>query len=355
MCACQDVFNCNVLVLTHSLPSQDRTPTLTCRAHHDGEGGARCGVGGGCFGGGSFDGDSTGGKRGLTRREGSGGRPYDPSHRRTTHEIRARQHPVVVRNVGGVTEGVEVLVVATVVAVVSAAKAEPRGPFAEWLDAKEEVGDTKTVDAIVPGAGVGRHRAQPRVADVAHVVLVVEVEAGDGELDALGGGKVDSEAVRAAVAVERATAAEDVVGGGEETEEGGAEVAADEADEALPAGLAERSADATVLDTLEKGVEALDGTAASKRTVSEQVVVGGDVATTAITTTAAATSSSTTAAATATTATAVSTAISIGVVVACVVVDVVAFGITVVDDDWLRFRRRLTGYRIRWNVTRSDH
>ena len=268
------------------------------------------------------------------------------------------------RNVGGVTEGVEVLVVATVVAVVSAAKAEPRGPFAEWLDAKEEVGDTKTVDAIVPGAGVGRHRAQPRVADVAHVVLVVEVEAGDGELDALGGGKVDSEAVRAAVAIERATAAEDVVGGGEETEEGGAEVAADEADEALPAGLAERSADATVLDTLEKGVEALDGTAASKRTVSEQVVVGGDVATTAITTTAATTSSSTTAAttssstaaaATATTATAVSTAISIGVVVACVVVDVVAFGITVVDDDWLRFRRRLTGYRIRWNVTRSDH
>ena len=213
---------------------------------------------------------------------------------------------------------------------------------------------------------MGRHRAQPRVADVAHVVLVVEVEAGDGELDALGGGKVDSEAVRAAVAVERATAAEDVVGGGEETEEGGAEVAADEADEALPAGLAERSADATVLDTLEKGVEALDGTAASKRTVSEQVVVGGDVATTAITTaattssssTAATTSSSTAAAATAataTTATAVSTAISIGVVVACVVVDVVAFGITVVDDDWLRFRRRLTGYRIRWNVTRSDH
>ena len=123
-----------------------------------------------------------------------------------------------------------------------------------------------------------------------------------------------------------------------------------------PAGLAERSADATVLDTLEKGVEALDGTAASTRTVSEQVVVGGDVATTAITTTAATTSSSTTAAATATTATAVSTAISIGVVVACVVVDVVAFGITaVVDDDWLRFRRRLTGYRIRWNVTRSDH
>jgi hypothetical protein len=39
-----------------------------------------------------------------------------------------------------------------------------------------------------------------------------------------------------------------------------------------------------------------------------------------------------------------------------VVVDVVAFGITaVVDDDWLRFRRRLTGYQIRWNVTRSDH
>ena len=261
------------------------------------------------------------------------------------------------------TEAVEVLVVATVVAVVSAAKAEPRGPISEWLDAKEEVGDTKTVDTIVPGAGMGRHRAQPRVADVAHVVLVVEVEASDGELDALRGGKVDSEAVRAAVAIERATAAEDVVGGGEETEEGGAEVAADEADEALPAGLAERSADATVLDTLEKGVEALDGTAASKRTVSEQVVVGGDVATTAITTTAATTSSSTTAAttssstatATAATATAVSTAISIGVVVACVVVDVVAFGITVVDDDWLRFRRRLTGYRIRWNVTRSDH
>jgi hypothetical protein len=112
---------------------------------------------------------------------------------------------------------------------------------------------------------------------VAHVVLVVEVEAGDGELDALGGRKVDSEAVRAAVAVERATAAEDVVGRGEEAEEGGAEVAADEADEALPAGLAERGADATVFDALEKGVEALDGTAASKRTVAEQVVVGGDV------------------------------------------------------------------------------
>jgi hypothetical protein len=61
---------------------------------------------------------------------------------------------------------------------------------------------------------------------VAHVVLVVEVEASDGELDALSGSKFDSEAVRAAVAVERATAAEDVVGGGKETEEGGAEVAA---------------------------------------------------------------------------------------------------------------------------------
>jgi hypothetical protein len=42
-------------------------------------------------------------------------------------------------------------------------------------------------------------------------------------------------------------------------------------------------------------------------------------------------------------------------VIACVVVDVVALGITVVDDDWLRFRHRLTGYRIRWDVTKSDH
>ena len=171
---------------------------------------------------------------------------YDPSHRRTTHEIRARQHPVVVRNVGGVTEAVEVLVVATVIAVVSAAKAEPRGPFAEWLDAKEEVGDTKTVDAIVPGAGVGRHRAQPRVADVAHVVLVVEVEAGDVEVDARAI-KIDGEGVAAACAVERATAAQGVAGRGEQPEESGAEVTADEALEGLPADLAEGDEDPTIV------------------------------------------------------------------------------------------------------------
>jgi hypothetical protein len=46
------------------------------------------------------------------RREGSGGRPHSPLQRRTTHEIHARQHPVVVRDVGGVAEAVAVLVAA---------------------------------------------------------------------------------------------------------------------------------------------------------------------------------------------------------------------------------------------------
>jgi hypothetical protein len=39
-------------------------------------------------------------------------------------------------------------------------------------------------------------------------------------------------------------------------------------DEGLPLGLTEGGADAAVVDALEEGVEALDGTAASKRTVS---------------------------------------------------------------------------------------
>jgi hypothetical protein len=126
------------------------------------------------------------------------------------------------------------------------------------------VGDAETVYAVVPGAGVEGHHAQPHLTDVAHVVLVIEVEAGDGELEALGGGEVDSEAVRATVAVERAAAAEGVVSGGEEAEVGGAEVVADESNEALPAGLAEGGgADAAVFDALEEGVEAPDGTAAA--------------------------------------------------------------------------------------------
>jgi hypothetical protein len=83
-----------------------------------------------------------------------------------------------------VAEALVVLIVATIVAVVPAAKAEPRRPFAEWLDAEEELGNGKTVDTVVPSAGVGEHHAQPRVADVARVVLVVEVEAGKSEADA---------------------------------------------------------------------------------------------------------------------------------------------------------------------------
>ena len=70
--------------------------------------------------------------------------------------------------------------------------------------------------------------------------------------------------------------------GGEQAEECGAEVAADEADEGLPLGLAEGGADAAMFDALEEGVEALDGTAASKRTVAAQVIVGGAIATTTV-------------------------------------------------------------------------
>jgi hypothetical protein len=127
------------------------------------------------------------------------------SHRRTTHEIRVRQHPVVVRDVGGVEEVVvvAVLVAAAKGSVGPAAQPEPRGSFAKWLEAEKEVGDAQTVYAIVPGVGVEGYHAQPRLADVAHVVLVVEVEAGDDELDAQGG-EVDGGAVRTTTAVERA-------------------------------------------------------------------------------------------------------------------------------------------------------
>ena len=227
------------------------------------------------------------------------------------------------RDVGGVAEAVVVLVAAAEVPIGPAAQPEPCGPFAKWLDAEEQVGDAHTVYAVVPGAGVGGHHAQPRLANVAHVVLVVEVEAGDGELDALGG-EVDGEAVRAKTAVERAAAAEGVLGGGEEAEEGGAEMAADEVDEGLPLGLTEGGADAAVVDALEEGVEALDGTAASKRTVAAQVIVGGAIATT-------------------------TTAAAIGFVMALVMADVVAaFVIAAVDDDGFWLRRRLAGHGRRW-------
>jgi hypothetical protein len=84
-----------------------------------------------------------------------------------------------------------------VVAVVPASKAEPRGPFAERLYAEEEVGNAKAVDTVVPGAGVGGYHAQPRVADVAHVVLVIEVETGKAEAGGRAG-ELDSEVVGAA-------------------------------------------------------------------------------------------------------------------------------------------------------------
>jgi hypothetical protein len=57
MCACQHVFNYKVLVLTHSPPSQDRTPNLTCLAHHHWEGGVRRG----CWRRSRCGGDITGG------------------------------------------------------------------------------------------------------------------------------------------------------------------------------------------------------------------------------------------------------------------------------------------------------
>lgn len=172
-----------------------------------------------------------------------------------------RQHTGVVRDVGGVAEAVVVLVVAAVVLVGPAAQAEPRRPLAHRFDTEEEVGDEEAVDAVIPGAGMGGHDAQPRVADVAHVVLVVEVEAGDGEVNARAR-EVDGEVVRAVMAVERAAAAQGVVGGGEQAEEGRAEVAAGEALEGLPSDFTKGSEDATTFDALEKGAEALPGTGA---------------------------------------------------------------------------------------------
>jgi hypothetical protein len=169
---------------------------------------------------------------------------------------------------------------------------------------------------------------------VAHVVLVVEVEAGDGELDALGG-EVDGKAVRATTAVERAAAAEGVLGGGKESEEGEAEVVADEADEGPPLGLAEGGADAAVVDALEEGVEAFDGTAASKRAVAEQVgVVGG--------------SNPNTSAVAAPTTTTAAAADAIQAVA-------IAFVVTVVDIDWFWLRRRLAGYRLGWGVGKGGN
>ena len=88
-------------------------------------------------GGGSFGGDITGGNpASLVVAEAMVVRSaVILSHRRTTHEIRARQHPVVVRDVGGVAEVVVVLVATAKVPVGPAAQPEPRGPFAKWLDA----------------------------------------------------------------------------------------------------------------------------------------------------------------------------------------------------------------------------
>jgi hypothetical protein len=166
---------------------------------------------------------------------------------------------------------------------------------------------------------------------VAHVVLVVEAEAGNAELDAQGG-EVDGEVVWATTAVERAAAVEGVIGGGKEPEEGEAKVVADEPDERLPVGLAEGGADAAVVDALQEGVEAFDGAAASKCAVAEQVsVVGG--------------SNPITAAAAAATATTTTTAAAAAAVFQVVVI---AFVITVVDNDWFWLRRRLAGYRLGW-------
>ena len=58
-------------------------------------------------------------------------------------EVRGREHAAVVRDVGGVAEVVVVLVVGAVVAVVPAAQADARGPGAERLDTKEEVGERR--------------------------------------------------------------------------------------------------------------------------------------------------------------------------------------------------------------------
>ena len=171
------------------------------------------------------------------------------------------------RDVGGVAEAVVVLVAGAVVAVVAAAQADARGPGAERLDAEEEVGEAQAVDAVVPAAQVRGHRAAPGLADVAHVVLVVQVQAGEAEVDALGASEVDDEAVRAAAAVERAATAEDVVGRVEEVEEGTEEVAAHEALEGLPLALAlaQSVGDvAAAADALGQGVVALPAAGAGQ-------------------------------------------------------------------------------------------
>jgi hypothetical protein len=97
-------------------------------------------------------------------------------------------------------------------------------------------------------------------------------------------------------------------------------VVADEADKGLPVGLAEGGADAAAVDALEKGVEALDGAAASKCAVAEQVSVVGGI------------NPNTSATATATTA-----------------------APTVVDIDWFWLRRRLAGYRLGWGVGKGGN
>ena len=129
----------------------------------------------------------------------------------------------------------------------------------------------ETVDTIVPSVGVGGHHAQPRVADVAHVVLVIEVEAGKDEANARAS-EVDGEAVGASLAVERTTAAQGVVGRGEDAQEGGAEHTADEADEGHPVLLTESSRDAALLDALHEGVEALSAAVSGQVTIVEQAV-----------------------------------------------------------------------------------
>ena len=82
---------------------------------------------------------------------------------------------------------------------------------------------------------------------MAHVVLVVEVEASDGEADAWTV-EVDSELAEAAPTAERVTAAQDVGDGGKQVQESGAEAVADESLEGLSSGFVEGSANAT-LDT----------------------------------------------------------------------------------------------------------
>jgi hypothetical protein len=66
-----------------------------------------------------------------------------------------------------------------------------------------------------------------------------------------------------------------VVGRGKHTEEGGTELAADEADEGLPVLPIEGLRDAAQLDALHEGVKTLSAAVAGQHTIVEQVVVVG--------------------------------------------------------------------------------